>query len=134
MPGEVSPRIPSRGDHAKGLARPPASRGFFLPKPALSLRQSAHGLYAPCRVSDAPKRDDDSTVVAILVYKAVNKAAPCRGGPRRATLVIRGPSDAADVGAVTKGLSKAPAALPPPSWLGGGLFSFGDATSTVNRV
>ena len=60
---------------------------------------------------------DASAVVTILVYKAVNKAAPSKGGPRLATLVIRGPSDAADEGDVTKGHSKAPAASPHrPGW------------------
>ena len=44
------------------------------------------------------------------LYKAVNKAAPSKGGPRLATLVIRRPSDAADEGDVTMGHSKAPAA------------------------
>ena len=67
---------------ASGLARV-----FLLPKPALSLRQGAHGLCALCRVPDAPKRDDASAVVA--VYKAVNKAAPSKGAAGIAILVLR---------------------------------------------
>ena len=78
---------------------------FFLAEPALSPRQSAHGLCVPRRVTDAPKRDDDSVVVAILVYKAVNKAAPRKGGPRLATLVIRRSSAAADEDNVTVGVT-----------------------------
>ena len=66
--------------------------GFFLAKRALSPRQSAHGLCVLRRVTDAPKRDDDSVVVAILVYKAVNEAAPSKGVARITTLVIRRPS------------------------------------------
>ena len=79
MPGEVSTRIPSRGDHAKGLARLRPREGFLLPKPALSPRQSAHGFCLYRRAADTPKRGDASAVVAILMYKAVNKAAPSKG-------------------------------------------------------
>ena len=85
------------------MARPPASRGLLLPRPALSPRQSAHGLCAPCGVSDAPKRDDASAPVAVLVYKAVNKAAPSKGTARLATLVLRGASAADDEGNVIVG-------------------------------
>ena len=59
-------------------------------------------------VTGAPAHSDAGAVVAVLVYKAVNKAAPSKGGPRLATLVIRGPSDAADEGDVTKGHLKKP--------------------------
>ena len=40
----------------------------------------------------APAPGDGSAVIAILVYKAVNKAAPSKGVARVATLVIRRPS------------------------------------------
>ena len=50
----------------------------FLSKLALPPRQSAHGLCILRRVTDAPKHDDDSVVVAIPVYKGVNKAAPSK--------------------------------------------------------
>ena len=110
MPGEVSTRIPSGGDHAKGLARPPASRGFSPPQASSVPATERTWALRPCRVSDAPKRADASAVVAVSVYKAVNKAAPSKGGPRLATLVIRGASAAADGEDVTAGHSKAPAA------------------------
>ena len=42
----------------------------------------------------ASARSDGNVAVAILMYKAVNKAAPSKGAPRIATLVIRGPSAA----------------------------------------
>ena len=122
---EVSTRTPpsarnlsSRGRQAKGLARPPASpRDLSLHKAgsvsatertwALRFQQS-HG-----RAGAQRRR----AVVAFLVYKAVNKANSGKGGPRLAILMIRGPFDAADAGGVTKGLFKAPAALPHrPGW------------------
>ena len=106
----------------------------FLSKLALPPRQSAHGLCTLRRVTDAPKRDDDSVVIAILVYKAVNKAAPSKGGPRLATLVIRRPSDAADEGDVTVGHILSSCSAGPPSWLDGGFSNFGDAAPAMDRV
>ena len=141
MPVEVSTSIsPLRGTSPREGITPTAWRGLppreglFLHKPALSPRQNAHGLCASRRVTGTPARNDASTVVAILLYKVFNKAAPSKGGPRLATLVIRRPSDAADEGDVTVGHSKAPAATGPPSWLDGGFFSFGDAAPAVDRV
>ena len=114
---------------------PPASRGFSFPtKPALSPRQSAHGLCVLRRVTDAPKCGDDSVVVAILVYKAVNKAAPSKGAPRLATLVLRGASAAADEDDVTVGSLQSSCSAGPPSWLDGGFSSFGDAAPAMDRV
>ena len=113
MLGEASPRVFFLGEGPL-LERVPSQRlgeasslagVSFLAKPALSPRQSAHGLCVLRRVTDAPKRDDDSVVVAILVYKAVNKAAPSKGGPRLATLVIRRPFAAADEDDVTVGVT-----------------------------
>ena len=101
--------FPSRGDHAKGLARPPASRGIFPPQASSVPAAERTWALRHRRVPDMPKRDDASAVVAISVYKAVNKAAPSKGGSRLATLVIRRPSDPADKGDVTTGHSKAPA-------------------------
>ena len=69
-------------------------RVSFFGKPALSPRQSAHGLCVLRRVMGAPARGDDSVVVASLMYKAVNKTAPSKGATRLAILVIRRPSDA----------------------------------------
>ena len=64
----ISPRI-----KPKGSARPPALRGSFPSKQALSPRQSAHGLCALRRVTGAPTRGDDSAAVAVLMYKAVKR-------------------------------------------------------------
>ena len=113
--GKESPL--GRASHQRPGEAPSLAKGFFPPQAgsvtatertwALRFLQS-HG-----RASAQRRR----AVVTILVYKAVNKANSSKGGPRLAILVIRGPSDAADAGGVTKGLSKAPAALPHcPGW------------------
>ena len=104
------------------------ARDFPLAKGALSPRQSAHGLCALCRVTDAPKRGDGSAVFAILVYKAVNKAAPSEGGAR---LAFFGDKETvhryAPRATSPWGTSRAPAALARcPGWTVP-LFSFGDA-------
>ena len=90
--------FPRQGTSLQEGAKPKAWRGlrphgdFFLAKGALSPRQGAHGLCALCRVTGVPAHGDASAVVAILVYEAVNKAAPSKGVARVATLVIRRPS------------------------------------------
>ena len=66
----------------------------FLAERAVSARQGAHGLCVLRRVTGARARGDASAVGAILVYKAVNKAAPSKGVARVATLVLRRPSAA----------------------------------------
>ena len=76
---------------------------------------------------------DDSVAVAVSVYKAVNKAAPSKGAPRLATLVIRGPSAAADEGDVTVGRTTSRCSACPPS-LDGAFSSLGDAAPAMDRV
>ena len=66
----------------------------FLSKLALPPWQSAHGLCTLRRVTTALARGDSSATVVVLMYKGVNKAAPSKGAPRIATLVIREPSAA----------------------------------------
>ena len=79
VPVEVSTGVPTTEDLAKGLSRPrQASRRLVPFKLALHLWQSAHGLCASRRVPGAPKRDDDSAPVAVLMNKGVNKAAPSK--------------------------------------------------------
>ena len=88
--------LPSRGHHGcrQGSSQK-ARRGLrpredsFLTKRALSPRQSAHGL---CAVVGAATHDDASAVIAILVYKAVNKAAPSKRAANIAVSVLRRPS------------------------------------------
>ena len=101
--------FPRQGTSPREGTKPKARRGLqprgvsFFRKPALSLRQSAHGLCVLRRVTGTPARGDASAVIDILVYKAVNKAASSKGGPRLAISVIKRPSDAADEGDVTVG-------------------------------
>ena len=111
----------------KGSTRPPASWGSFLAKPALPPRQSAHGLCVLRRVTGAATRGDDSAAVAILMYKAVNKAAPSKGAARIAALVIRRPSAAPLQGRRHRGAHHEPQQRQPTVLAGRWLFSFGDA-------
>ena len=135
MPGEISTRIPSRGDHSKGLAGPPASRGVFFPPQASSVLAAERTWALRLRrVPDTPKRDDASDVVVVSVYKAVNKAAPSKGSSRIATLVIRRPSGADDEGDVTMGHAKDPVApVHRPGWTVA-FSSFGDTAPAMDRV
>ena len=142
MPGEASPRFffPWRGTSPREGTKPKAWRGLqprggsFLAKCALSPRQGAHGLCVLRRVTGAPACGDDSAVVAILVYKAVNKAAPRKGGPRLATLVIRRPSDAADEGDVTVGVTPSRCSASPPSGWPVAFPALGTPPSAMDRV
>ena len=126
--------LSSRGHRAKGSARPPASRGF-LPQQAgsVSSTERTWALRFPQSHGRAKARWRQRCR-AILVYKGVNKAAPSKGGPRRATLVIRRPSAAADEGDVTMGRIPSSCSAGPPSWLDGGFSSFGDAAPAMDRV
>ena len=77
---------------------------------------------------------DVNVVVAVFLYKAVNKAAPSKASPRIATLLIRRPSGAADEGDVTMGHAKAPVApVHRPGWTVA-FSSFGDAAPAMDRV
>ena len=131
---EASTSIPSRGNRSKGLARAPASSRAF-PLQASSVSTTERTWAQPYgRVTDTPKRGDASAVVAVSVYKAVNKAAPSKGGPRIATFVIRRPSGSANEGDVTVGHAKAPVApVPRPGWTVA-FSSFGDAAPAMDRV
>ena len=81
---------------------------------------------APSAEPLAPKRDDDSVVVAILVYKAVNKAAPSQGAARITTLVLRRPSAAPLRGRRHRGAHHEPPQRQRAILDGRRLFSFGD--------
>ena len=69
----------------------PASRGLFPPQASSVSATERTWALRPRRVSDAPKRDDDSVVVAILMYKAVNKAAPSKGAAGIVVSVLKRP-------------------------------------------
>ena len=83
--------FPRRGTSPREGTKPKAWR---LAKHALSPRQGAHGLCVFRRGTGAAAPDDASTVVAILVYKAVNKAALSKGAARIAVSALRRPSAA----------------------------------------
>ena len=90
MPGEVSPRIPSPRDHAKGLSRPrQASRRLFsLQASSVSLTERTWAL-RPLQSYGRASRSGASAVVAISLYKAVNKATPSKGAAGIAIPVLR---------------------------------------------
>ena len=87
---------------------------FRSAKRALSPRQGAHGLCVLRRATGAPAGGDASAVVAILMYKAVNKAAPSKGATRVATLVIKRPSATPLQGRRQRGTHSEPLQRRPP--------------------
>ena len=116
--GPLLERAPSqRLGEASSLAGVPSSPSV------LCLLDRAHmGSVSFRRVTGAATQDDASAVVVVLVYKAVNKAAPSKGVARVATLVLRRPSAAPLQGRRHRGAHSKPLQRRPTVLAGRWLF------------
>ena len=105
----------SAKDQAEPRKAPWPHEGSFHKKPSLPPRQSAHGLCVSAR-------GDARAAVAVLVYKAVNKAAPSKGGSQLRHFRDKEATCTADV---TVGCPHGPLQRQPPPSLDGGFSALG---------